>query len=160
MAAFKFPQTFVDRGRKWHLQYEPGNMMTMLPSMENGKVTGVVCDPMQIPGGQTVHVVRVDITLPGATTGGRVVGERHLRGIRTFAVPPVDPGAVPPQEMAFYLEEPTTTSGTTETQSFMLSLLGVAMEEREPDIDTSWPDQMLGQLRAGQKADEPEKPGA
>lgn len=147
MPGFKFPQSFVDRGRRWHLQYEPGNLMTMLPSLERGKVTAVVCDPMQIPGGQTLHVVRVDITLPGETTGGRVVGERHLRGIRTFTAPPVDPSAVPPQEMAFYLEEPSAASGTTETQSFMLALLGVAMEERKPDIDTSWPEEMLGGLK-------------
>lgn len=150
MADFRFPKTFSDRGKTWHLMYSPDDQTTMLPALDGGKVAALVVDPLHLPGRpEPLWVLRVDVTLPSIASDGRVLGERHLRGIRTFAQRPVAPDTVPPREMAFYLEEPQSRGQNSETQDFMLSLLGVAFEERKPEIDTEWPGMLAGAQASG-----------
>lgn len=152
MADFRFPRSFHDRGKTWHLLYSPDDQTTMLPSLDGGKVAALVVDPLYLPGrDEPIWVVRVDITLPSVASDGRMVGERHLRGIRTFAQRPVAPDRTPPLEMAFYLREPEERSGNSETQDFMLSLLGVVAQEQKPEVDRNWMGMLSdAQAEAGQ----------
>ena len=146
MAKFQFPQTFMANGKTWHLQYEPGNPRTVLPSLDGGKVTDLVCDAMPAPGGkpgQVLYVVRVDVTLPSMASDGRVMGEKHLRGVRAYEMKPVSPEMVPPREMAFYLEEMPEVGMMGETECFMLGLLGVASKQMKPEVDTAWAERLL-----------------
>lgn len=153
MADFRFPKTFLDRGKTWHLLYSPDDPNTMLPALDGGKVAALVVDPLYLPGREApIWVLRVDITLPSVANDGRMVGERHLRGIRTFAQQPIAPDRVPPMEMAFYLREPDVSRGGSETQDFMLSLLGVAAQEQKPEVDREW----MGMLSGAQAEAAPE----
>lgn len=147
MAAFRFPARFMANGKNWRLVYEPGNELTPLPDLAGARVDNLVCDVVPVPGpaGQSgpLHVVRVDLTLPGGAGGGRVVGQRHLRGIRAFPVRPASIDTVPPAEMAIYLEEPSAQGAVGETEGFVMGLLGVALEEQKPDVDTEWAGRLL-----------------
>lgn len=147
MAEFKFPKSFVDRGRRWNLIYSPDDESTMLPALENNsQVRSFVVDPLPIPGAQEpLWVLRIDVTIPGKSTGARITSDKHLRLARVFSAKPLAPETVPPSEMAIYLEE-TTQSRThgSETQEWMYALLGVVASEARPEVDRNWPDLLAG----------------
>ena len=127
--------------------------ITQVAVYSGGKVAALVVDPLYLPGrDDPIWVVRVDITLPSVASDGRMVGERHLRGIRTFAQRPVAPDRTPPLEMAFYLREPDVSRGGSETQDFMLSLLGVVAQEQKPEVHRNW----MGMLSGAQAEAAPE----
>lgn len=148
MAEFKFPRAFTDtRGRRWNLVYSPDDESTMLPALgETSNVTFFRVDPLPVPGqAAPLHVLRIDVTIPGRTAGGRITGDKHLRLARVFEAPPLSPETVPPSEMAIYLEEAAQgRSLGSETQEWMYSLLGVAANEQKPEVDRAWPSLLAG----------------
>lgn len=143
MAEFKFPKSFMDRGKRWNLIYSPDDESTMLPALDtNSNVMSFVVDPLPVPGiKEPLWVLRIDVLIPGKSSGARITGDKRLRLARVFSAKPLAPETVPPSEMAIYLEETTQSRAHgSETQEWMYALLGVAANEAKPEVDRNWPD--------------------
>lgn len=138
-----FPDTLEYDGAVWHMVYDPTCETTVMPNLANAQFSPLQCTPVQFGEGKgKAFMVTVDILFPAHTDSqGRLVNERRMKGFRTYDYAPASPAMVKPEELVYYVAEPSIGNSSA-AQRFLNALVGARQAENPPKdtVDTSWVD--------------------
>lgn len=152
----EFPAVIQYDGINWHLIYAPDNQITTMPSLEGSQTLSMTCDPIQVPGRNApAFIVIVDILFPARRDpSGRLIGERRMKGFRTYDYQPANPSVVNPRDCVYYMAEPSGR-GASAAQRFFDSVIGPQqkLEAQAAQPDSSWCKSLLGAMNENGGAD-------
>lgn len=142
-----FPETLEFDGAIWHMVYDPKCETTVMPNLAGANILSIDRTPVRFPGATAdSFMVTTDIIFPAhADSQGRLVNERRMKGFRTYDYAPASPAMVKPEELVYYVAEPTTGNGSA-AQRFLNALVGARGAEApvKDTVDTSWIDKFGG----------------
>lgn len=144
---FQFPPVIQYEGLNWHLVYAPNNETTVMPNLEGSQTLSMTCDPIQIAGRNApAFLVIVDILYPARRDpSGRLIGERRMKGFRTYDYQPANPSVVNPRDCVYYVAEPSGR-GASAAQRFFDAVIGPQqrLEAQAAKTDASWCNSLSG----------------
>lgn len=145
VASSLFPEVITFDNTRWHLLHDPASAMTTQPNLEGSRVVRSTCDPVKVPNNNNnLYMVVVDLLFPAKVIEGRMMSEKRLRAFRIYDHAPVSLDSVRPDEMVYYIAEPSAENDST-AQGFLNTILGVAADEtaRKNVINTTWGKDLL-----------------
>lgn len=134
-----FPETINFDGTSWRLVYDPSCTDTVMPSINERDVQGILVDAVTYPGRQNpMWLIMVNIVIPASTDGfGKPIGARRMIGFRIKDQQPLPSYRIKPNELVYYAAAQTDGSVAQRFFNSVTILSRMASEESDKP-DTSW----------------------
>lgn len=151
-----FPETINFDGASWRLVYDPSCTDTVMPSINERDVQGVLVDAVTYPGRQNpMWIIMVNIQIPASTDGfGKPIGARRMIGFRIKDQQPLPSYRIKPNELVYYAA--AQADGSVAQRFFnSVTILSRMTAEESDKPDTSWIKQFSPGQSLAQSAQQP-----
>lgn len=156
-----FPETINFDGTSWRLVYDPSCTDTVMPSINERDVQGVLVDAVTYPGRPNpMWIIMVNILIPASTDGfGKPIGARRMVGFRIKDQQPLPSYRVRPNELVYYAA--AQADGSVAQRFFNAVTILSRMDGGDSEKpDTSWIKQFSPVQPPVQQASEPQSTSA
>lgn len=134
-----FPETIHFDGTDWRLAYDPSCTDTVMPSINERDVQGVMVDAVTYPGRPNpMWIIMVNIQIPASSDGfGKPIGARRMIGFRIKDQQPLPSYRIRPNELVYYVA--AQADGSVAQRFFNAVTILSRMDKGESEKpDTSW----------------------